>query len=78
MLSLKAEAFACFSAIRWARSWGMMIITVETGSQKLYQAIEGSDQDLAVSCHPDSHQGTPPSFLDTPTPSSQLWRPAPS
>ena len=46
--ALQIEAIACLTGLSWARSWGMSQVRIETDSQKLFQAIVGSDQDLDV------------------------------
>jgi hypothetical protein len=45
--ALHTEAEACLHALLLSQAWGISRVHIETDSQQLVQAIEGSDQDLA-------------------------------
>lgn len=46
--ALQAEAIACIKAMEAAQDWGIANVGIETDAQVLVQAMEGSNQDLAI------------------------------
>lgn len=49
--ALQAEGLACLASLQWAQHWGITRIQIETDSQMLAEAINGSGQDLAINGH---------------------------